>query len=414
MSHTHMELRLRTAQRWMKWSCVLAAPFVMALATPTALAKDEPKDNGAEEETDLLGLAARMIHDGHYDRVLGALAEINLNDPRLDKKRYFTFRGIAHLDGRDFDAAAKDFGLAIDNGQTDPLIRLYLAQAHFGNKNYAATVQALKQAGNKVVQKESTALLMKAESHWHLGQKAPSGEHYTEALATLAAGARLFPQVADFDRLRIFYLIELGLYVEATAHSESYLARTEITEDDYVAVGEALRAAREYKKAQVLLEGARLRFPSSEKVALQLAHSYLDDERVLSGAMVLEDLVRLEPKYNVEAAELYKRGRKFYRALSLNARVADQRAKSKQRLSLLLDSERFSAVVAMVPQLSRLGVVSDDNVRYAVAYAYFKLGDFKRAEDYLALLTASDLYEASLQLRRAMDECKQAGWECTL
>ena len=63
--------------------------------------------------------------------------------------------------------------------------------------------------------------------------------------------------------------------------------------------------------------------------------------------MLLERVARTEPKYVVEAAELFRRSGRLERALFLNKRIADQKAKIKQRLQILLELERFEMIVAM-------------------------------------------------------------------
>ncbi len=394
---------------------------VLAVAAPVALevqcggisaalaassAGDDKHSENSEDEVDYVDLAARMIHDQHYDRALQMLAETKPDAPGIDAKRYYTLRGLAHLNSQNFKSARDDFQAAVKAGQADPLVKLYLAQSFFGLKDYKNTLLALEGAG-AAGRNTPGLFLMKSEAHWKVNQQSASIE-------TLRQGAAKFPENAEFERLQIFYLIELGLYLEATRVSEGYLARNEIQENDYVAVGEALRSAKEFKRAQSVLEGAHLRFPESEKVMLQLAHSYLDDGRTLSAAMLFEDAARLNPKYTLEAAELYKQSHMVFRAMFLNARVGDQKAKTKQRLSLLVDAGNYEAVTAMLPKLGRLALLEDDNVRYALAYAFFKTERFAQAEEQLKHIKQPDLFEASLQLRKAMENCRAAGWECTL
>ncbi len=384
--------------------CALLA---LGVALPAqARGKDDRNTKADSAEVDHLGLAARLMHDGHFERVLSVLAEVAADAPGMDTQRYYTLRALAHLELKDFGAARRDFEAAIRHGQSDPALRLQLARACFGLEDYAGTLQALKLAG-AAKEREPGALLMQAESQWKLGRHA-------DTLATLGAGAKRFPERAEFDKLQIFYLIELGLFVSAAEVSERYLERPGIDAEDFVAVGEALRSARQRGRAQLVLEGARLRFPDNEKILVQLAHAYLDAGQLVTSAMLFEQAARIENKYTLEAAELYKQAGQLHRAEWINGRVLDQTAKSKQRLGLLVDAQDFEAVTAMLPKLSRLGLLADEQIRYAVAYAFFKTGQFARAEEHLKLLTDPTLFESALQLRKAMDGCRQSGWECNL
>lgn len=390
-------------------ACFLGLAYfaVAADGTPAAQAEESKGegDGDPEAKVNFVELAARLVHDKHFDRALSVLSEADPSSPDIEASRFYTLRGLANLNLQRFDAAQKDFAAAVASGQRDPLIRLYEAQAYWGLGDPKGTLTALslaKEAG----QNEPGVWLMKAEAQRKLGLK-------PAAVSTLQAGSKKFPSVAAFDRAQLFYLIELGLYVEATDVGERYLRRSDVSAEDYVAVGEALRAAGQFQRAQVVLEGASLRYPDSEQVLLQLAHSYLDGRRALSAAMLFEKASRTNPKYTLESAELYRQSRMIFRAMSLNARVADQAAKTKQRLSLMVDLGSFEAVTAMLPKVTRLGLLADENIKYAMAYAFFKTGRFSEASAQLKSISQPELYESSLQLRKAMDACAETGWECS-
>jgi hypothetical protein len=54
--------------------------------------------------------------------------------------------------------------------------------------------------------------------------------------------------------------------------------------------------------------------------------------------------------------------------------------------------------------------LEEDDVRYAVAYANFKTGNFGAAERHLKGLDRADLFEAANELRRTMQACRES--EC--
>lgn len=394
----------------LKLIAMCAVPIVAAQAwAQSSSERDSDKSESSadpEQQVDHLGLAARMLHDEHTDRALKVLQEVNPEDPEVDAARFYTLRGLAHLKQKKYPKARRDLELALKHGQKDPVVRLQLAQACFSMQAHECTLNALQQAGS-VGDKQPAAALMKAESQWKLG-------HQAGALQTLSTGEQRFPERPEFQRLQLFYLIDLGLYSEAVRVSERYLNREQIGAEEYVAVGEALRAARQFTRAQLVMEGARLRFPEDERVHLQLSHAYLDAGRTLTSAMLFEQAARLNSKYTLEAAELYKEAGLLHRATWLNARVGDQKAKTKQRLGLLIDAQDFDSVTALVPKLSRLGLLADENIRYALAYAFYKTGQFAESEAHLKLLSDPQLFESAMQLRKAMQQCREAGWECTL
>jgi tetratricopeptide (TPR) repeat protein len=385
----------------------IAGAFVLALPLGSVAALEKEEDEqGEAEEVNYVDLAAKMIADGHYDRAEEMLAGVDPEQAGVDRVKLFTLRGIVYLKKQLFQAAAEAFEAAIAAGQKEPVVRLYLAQSYFGTAQYDECLKALDAAGSAAASVEE-AHLMRGRSHWELGHKA-------ESIAALNVGLDRYPTSPLLQRARIFFLVELGLYQEVVAASASYLSRADVTEDDYVAVGEALRAGKQLTDAQRLLEGALLRFPESEKLALQLAHCYLDDGKPAAAALVFEHAARASDsgKYYLEAAESYKQGQRLERALSLNARIPDQKSKVKQRLSLLLAQEEFEQVATLSPVLSRLNLLADDDIRYALAYAYFNTGQLDLAEQQAKSIRQSKLFDASVELRRAIDTCRRSGWEC--
>ena len=386
--------------------CSMALLATSASAGSGAKASTDPKDAEADAQVDFLGLAARMLHDQHTDRALKVLRETDPQDPTLDKGRFYTLRGLAHLKLKEHAAARSDFESAIKHGQQAKLVSLQLAQACFSLEAHACTLSALKQAG-PTSNDDPAVALMKAQTEWKLDMK-------DSALRTLQTGQQRFPDRAEFQKLRLFYLLELQLYSEAAAVSEQYLNQDKLGAQEFVAVGEALRAAGQFKRAQLVMEQARLRYPQDEQVQLQLAHAYLDDGQLITSAMLFEQAARHNRKYTLEAAELYKQAGMLHRATWLNAQVSDQAAKAKQRLSLLVEGQDYDAVTALLPKLSRLGLLTDENIRYAVAYAYYKTNQFTEAEAHLKFIRDPQLFEAAMQLRKAMQSCLESGWECSL
>ncbi len=98
--------------------------------------------------------------------------------------------------------------------------------------------------------------------------------------------------------------------------------------------------------------------------------------------------------------------------MSLNGQVVDQKAKFKQRLALLLDQKDFELVAGMAPTIERLGLGEDDQIRYAMAFGFYKIGDRNQAERYLRGIADAKLFESANGLRKAMKSCEADDWEC--
>ncbi|MCC7092447.1 MAG: tetratricopeptide repeat protein [Nitrosomonas sp.] len=357
------------------------------------------------QQIDYLELAAVMLKDGHNDRALMALQNVDLENKKTDLARFHILQGLAYLGLNDLVAAKGSLQLAAKHGQKDPTLFIYLAKVHFGLKEYRKTLEAVVKAG-PLVQKDAALISLKAESHWHLKE--------TEAaIRALNDGQQAFPNDERFAKRKVFYLVELGLYQEAVKLGRSYLHRPNTTASDYAALGNALRLSREYQPALHILEIARLQFPTDEMIAKLLAHTYLDQGKINSAAFILEQAALLNPTLQVEAAELYRRAGRFHKALTLNESVNDQKIKLKQRLSILLALRQFERAANMESSLYRTGLLEDQDVRYALAYAFFSTRRFAEATKHLDHLKQAELFRKGTELRRLMEVCKTEPWLCT-
>ena len=222
----------------------------------------------------------------------------------------------------------------------------------------------------------------------------------------------MFPDDYAFQRRKVFYLIDLGLYQEAAEQGQAYLDRSDGSLEDYVAIGDALRRSGQVDRALRFLEVAKLRFPDDTLVSKVLAHAYIEKSSLHVAADIIDAASRQDTALIPEAAELYRRAGQVYRAMLLNSQVRDQNAKFKQRMDLLLELGHFEQAAAMEQDLYRTGLLDNEDIRYALAYAMFKVGAFESAEKHLSLLRRSDLFRKAVEVRRAIEECRATPWRC--
>lgn len=374
-----------------------ALMLALCLAAPAFAAKDD-------DEVDYVALAAQLVRDGNYDRAAQMLEKVDPEAEGVDLITYHTARGMVALEQQKQDVAAEAFTAAVKAGQTDPLIHLYRAQAYFGLEKYDEAVAALDQAGEGV-KNISGAWMMRAHAQWMQGQR-------QAALDTLTAASNQFPGNTGFLRRQVFYLIEAGLHRQAAELGREYLERAEPKAADYAAIGTALRQSKSFDEAVRFLERGRLLFPDDASVAKALAQAWLERGDLLAAAEILAQQAERDPALLPEAAELFRRAGHGARALALNARVPDQERKLKQRVGILVQLRRYDQVAGMHDALFRAGLLDDEDVRYALAYALFKGGDFEAAETHLAALTRPELFRKATELRRLMQECGDTRWNC--
>lgn len=382
------------------------AALVVLVALPAAAGdRDKKRDKGeAVDDIDHVALAARLVKDGHYDRAALTLEQVDVNDPEVDLALFHVLGGLVALKKKLYVEAAASFEKAIRAGNTDPLVYVNLGRARFGSRDYRGAAAALEKAG-AAGEGQPNAALLKSRAYWEDGRPG-------RALEVLRRGSRRFPDNVELPRLEILYLVKLELFQELARRRAAFLRRADVSATDLAAIGEALRKSGRLEEASRHLEAARIRFPDSEPLTVALARVLLDRERTLSAAMLLERVARDNPKYLIEAAELYRRCGRLDRALYLNQRIAGQKNKIKQRLQILLEMERFEMIVAMEARLSRLGLLGDEQIRYALAYGFFMIRDFASAEKHLRAIRDPELFTKGIELRKAIEDCRANTWRC--
>ena len=381
---------------------VSAFALLFLLVFPSiSLAKKKKEE---EPKVDTIALASRLFQDGFVDRATKTLAQTDLEDPEVDKPLYFLLSGLIALKQSDFNKAIVSLKKAIDLGHPDPLVKINLAKAYFGKKEFPKALAVLLLV-KPTVEKDSDAWLLLCRTYWEMNDA-------NKTLVAIDRGKALFPTLIDFPRLEMHVLIKLGLFREIADKRNAFLKHKGVEADDITALSEALRKTGQLKEAEIMLTEGLATHKRNIPMNLLLSRVLLDQDKKISAALILEEVAQYEEKYLLEAAELYRRAERLDRALYLNKRISDQGTKMKQRLQILLQMERFEMVSAMEPRLARLGLLENDSIRYALAYGLFQIKDFDRARKHLKTLKDPEVFQKSLELRQAIQECEAADWLC--
>jgi tetratricopeptide (TPR) repeat protein len=356
------------------------------------------------EQVDHLGLAALLLKDGHPDRAAALLEEVDPEAEELDAARFYTLRGLARLQIEQLAESVADLQAALATGEAVAMVHVYLAQAHYRLKAYHAAITAVTRAHQAGADFEALDEL-EGEAYWQLGDR-------EQAWGVLSSAYERRPAAHRLLRRKVFYAIELGLFATAVDLGQVYLQRTGGQAEDSVAIGRALHESGHSEQAAIFLQAALLRYPGHRELSIELARIYVEDGRLLAGAMILEPLGAFDPELAKEAADLFRRSKHLHRALQANTLVIDPQAKLRQRFAILLDMRRFEMIVAMERDLRRTRLLDEDPIRYALAYALFSIGQYERAEKHLAPLTDATLFARATELRRIMQECAGEPWMC--
>lgn len=351
----------------------------------------DPEDDGV----DRVALAALLVKDGHFERAGLVLEEVDPTAEGVNAPRWHTLRGLVALQAQDHGRARDELQLATASGQAEPMTWVYLAQAHAGLSAWAEALADLERAPDSWAGMPGVHRL-RIHCAWQQGDRAG-------AFAALGAAQARFPGEDGFTRQRLLYLLELGLVREAAEAGRAWLEAAGWPAEACATLGEALRRAHAPDEAARTLEVARLLHPGQEPILLALAHAHLDAGRPRAAACLLEEAALRRPALLSEAAELRRRAGDLDRALWLNGQVADQAQKTRQRLGILLQRGWLEQAAALAPRASRLGLLEDEEVRYALAWVLYRTGDLDRAREALRAITRADLFRAAAELRRAIE-----------
>ncbi len=371
------------------------------LVVTSAPAQD---DKQSTQDIDFLELAALMLRDNHLDRAETALQQVDIQHEDTDQHRYYSLKGLLGVKRGQHEIAVKALSQANTIKSLEPNMQLILAQAAFSADQFERSLQALNEGG-LALQQVTESYHMRAKAHWQLNEK-------PMALAIINVAMALFPSESAFLKRKIFYLVALELHAQAAELGLDYVAKYDVSADDYLAIGMALKNAGNRERGLSFLESAHLYFPENEDIIKALAAAYVEKQHYLSAANIVHKLAMTNNDYMSEAAELFRKAGYKHQALILNGLITDQSEKLTQRLGLLIELALFDQAVALKNDLIRTRLLQQDDIRYAMAFTHFKLGQYQETEGLLSELTEPRYIEQALQIRDYMNQCRLQPWLC--
>lgn len=346
-----------------------------------------------DKNVDYLGVAAILIRDGNYERAEDTLSNVDIDNEDIDLNRFYTLKGLIDLRMGRYEDSLKNFNQANTIGEPNPVIYAYIAQSYFALEEYESSISAIDKVPNIRLFPDLYGL--KSQAYWFLDKK-------TEAFTTLEEGITIFPDKLNLQQQKLTYFIELELTQTALECSKSILEREKNDPELYLAIAESFRKGKISEEAALIMEEAHIKFPDNSRVLLMMAQCYVDMERYLTAAGIVEKVAAQDKKYLKDSADLFIEAGNIHRAAYINYQISDSDIKSKLRFNLLLALERFEEALAIIPRLERTGLLEDENLLYASAYVYFKVQKYGEAVEYLNRIRGERLFRQATKLRKAI------------
>lgn len=347
------------------------------------------------EEVDPVELAALLLRDGHAERAAATLAEIDPDDPPEDLARWQTVRGLVATETGDHATAAAAFREALTAGASEPVITVYLGRELLALDQPAEALAVL------TAEELAATWVLRARSLRALDRN-------DAAYDALIGGSERFADDPVLLRERALFLAEHGLVRPLEELQPAVLATGRV--DDALAIAAALRPI-DPRATALWLEALRLQ-QDDPRIPVHLAAAWIAAGEPRAAGQVLLVAAEADPSLFVAAARAFEEAGDIDRALYANQRVVEPRDKARQRLGLLVAAARYDEALALLPRLERLGLLSEDRVAYAVAYAHFQIGERRAASMRLDGIADAEVFRLATGLRQAIAACEEAPWSC--
>ena len=414
--------------------------LTLIITVTSADAKRKPK----EPPVDHMSLATMMIYDGSYEKAKLELELVDMDKEGFDAAKYFSMSGIVGMKMENYQKAIEDFDKAIEETKIktyeapkeakekftlykyffkketkkkkldfDPeklrakqisKLYLYKSEAYYKLKEYQQTIDSLDLAGEAGKDKAKLYTL-RADCYW-------KQKKHSEAFEALNVGFSKFPKDTTLLKQKFYYYIDLGLFQKALDISDEYFSKITPQAKDYMAFAGTLNASGQTDKAIKVLEKAKLLFPKDAKTGVLLGHLYLKKDMKHTTADLFEKSSYYDHNYTAEASEMHRRANDLPHALYLNSQINDNNEKIKQKIAIFIQRGEFRKVLGLKNALFRYNLLKDENLRYALAYSYFMVKDYTKAEFHLKKLTKSELFSKATMIRKNIEKCKNNSMEC--
>jgi tetratricopeptide (TPR) repeat protein len=360
----------------------------------------------SSDEIDVLDLAAMLIQNNNLTRAESTLRRIqDPNDVQTD--RFYLLKGILAQKQTRVKESLKFLELAEKSKVESKYLALYyetLAKSLLMNKNFKEAIKVLK---------TNSDLLKERPLYYQVfSETLMKSKQEEEGWALLSKGIHKFPKHLGLFKQKWFYLFSSKLFTASKDFLFSKVNQLNFSGLDLAKFAYQYRSVKELKTAAELGEMARMVDPQNEDVGKELARIYIENGEIFSAATVFEDLARYKPKLIADASELWRKAGYLAHSERLSLKIPEVDKAVKQKMTIALQQQNFARISSLSRLVDRGSLKKDEDVVYTLAYSFFMLGNYRKAEKYLTNITRKDLLTKSLSLRKTMEECSREVGAC--
>jgi tetratricopeptide (TPR) repeat protein len=356
--------------------------FLMLTLGFSALA--EIKDS-VYDEFEGLALVDSLIRDGKLNQ---AEAELRSISERTDA--YYHSLGHLEMAKKNWQAARASYQRASPSPQRE----LWLARSHDRLNDFVSCTRAYENSAKLWLDSDNDAI-RKAACEFQTRK-------LREAWMTLKLA---YDRRGSFPvhRERVALALECGL---SQAALDLTLQNQNVTSTQLLNIAELFHARKFDREALTLLEWARTRAPFDADVNLSIAQIYFGRGLKRATVEAFERVAITQPRYHYHLAEFHRQAGRRIQAQYHNILTPAKTEKLKTQLAQWIDRRQYPLIAAVEPLILRSDLVSDDEVRYALAYALSRQAESERSLAYLTKIQRPELLEKSLHLKKQILESK--------
>lgn len=363
--------------RWISWL------LFISLSAHAALTPDEEK---AYDELEGSAFLVQLVKDRKYAEAIAASERMAANEK--NKPDSVWALGEAQGGLGQWKKAAATFKQI-----KSPKLRASLAHSYFQLKDYGACAAEFKNA-------KMPSLNLRDHLAWfQCAEKSDSG------LAVLALSSKDGNDDLFLARWRALRLTQLHL--EAAQALKRYTATCRTA-----AFYSRMQEIAEAQKIDVtpMLEQAHACLPNDKDVTLLLLQAHYKAQNGRAVVRFFEKLAVDEAAYHHHVAEFMgnldlKESSHYWRSTT-----PDRTALIKARAAEWVNAGSFAQTLALSSHAEP--AVYDDPLRYATAYAFFKMGFVSETSQALAPIRVPALRAQATKLQEIVAVCREQGWGC--
>lgn len=362
---------------------------------------------------DQIKLASRLISDGRLDKAGGVLnlveKVIEMKDHHESRYDYRMVRGVFYLQSLKFSEADTQISMAYELASTKDEkndVLLYLAQAKFGNEDYAGVSRIFE---------DSSLTDLKIRSTKHPNLYTILTKSYLETKNILRALV-LTDLVDNADEAIVFQKIEVyfsaGLHKKAYENALSFVSQSRTSSKDMLAIAAKVYRYQGIERLIEYLEVCLLLKPDDTTISHKLALSYIRSENYVAAESLLREVFVKKGDYAFELSELNLALGNLAQSSYYNIHVKDPLKKLKQKIAIFLASESYSEIASLHNEAKRYDLLKDQDFKYVMGYALMKSGSFDDSAVLISSITKPHLLPKALELRKTLKTCNQSQWQC--